>query len=394
MGFLFSRKAKRDQPGYFGITGVGQLIDGANPGGHHQVIKPHVNADRAMENSAVWAAVRLRADIISTLPLDVFRYQNGIQVEAPKTPVLVNPGGDRVDITEWLYSSQVELDRSGNSIGLIRGFDNAGYPTRIDLQPTSLCSVKVSDGELTGYVINGKDYPPNVVWHERQYTVSGLHVGLSPVAYAAWTLGEYRSVQEFAYSWFTSAGTPRSRIKNTEKSLDPKDAAVVKEAWRASQAMGEPFVHGSDWEYDLIQAEQHAADFVDAKKFSVIDCARYFGVPAELIDGGLEGSHQTYVNEGARNLQLLTLHLGPAIVRRERALSKLLPGPRFVKLNSDALLRLDPKTRADLIDLQLRNHSTTVTEARALDNKPPLTAEQMAEVMEHFPPKGSQALAA
>jgi hypothetical protein len=40
---------------------------------------PSVTPDKAMCHSAVWARVRLRADLISTLPLDVYRRENGIQ---------------------------------------------------------------------------------------------------------------------------------------------------------------------------------------------------------------------------------------------------------------------------------------------------------------------------
>src|SRR5690349_22002342 len=45
----------------------------------------------------------------------------------------------------------------------------------------------------------------------------------------------------------------------------------------------------------------------------------------------------------------LVMHLGPVVSRREEALSRLTPGPRFVKLNTDALLRMDPSSRADKI---------------------------------------------
>ena len=48
-----------------------------------------------------------------------------------------------------------------------------------------------------------------------------------------------------------------------------------------------------------------------------------------------------------RNLQLLIMHLGPSIRLRELALSTLLARPRYVKLNSDAVvLRMDPMAQA------------------------------------------------
>src|SRR5439155_18095408 len=63
-----------------------------------------VTNDSALRHSAVWACLRLRANLISTMPVDVYRNVGKIQVDVPKPPVLVNPGGERVDIQEWLYS--------------------------------------------------------------------------------------------------------------------------------------------------------------------------------------------------------------------------------------------------------------------------------------------------
>ena len=79
----------------------------------------HVTNETALRNSAVWACLRLRADLMSTFPIDVYRYVNGIQVEVPKPPVLVAPGGSEVGIKEWMYSTEFDLDRGGNCFGII-----------------------------------------------------------------------------------------------------------------------------------------------------------------------------------------------------------------------------------------------------------------------------------
>lgn len=380
MGLLTGNKSLR----FWGINTPADLIPQRRTS-NLPAILPYVNNDTALRHSAVWACLRLRADLISTLPLDVFRNvvltpgEPAIQIEAPKTPILVNPGGDRVGLGEWLYSSQIELDRSGNSIGIIREVDGAGFPARIDLQPSSICAVRVRDGELFNYRIGGQDYPPSQIWHERQYTVSGAYVGLSPVMFAAYTIGEFYSIQDFVTSWFTGGAVPRARLRNTEKKLAPKEATVVKEAWRAAVAMGEPFVHGSDWEYELIQAEQASADWLEAMRFSNADIARFFGVPADMIDAAVSSKTITYASITERNLQFLIMNLGPAIIRRETALSGLLPRPRYVKFNSDAILRMDPASRAEMIKTRIESFVLAPSEGRALENLPPFTDKQLAE---------------
>jgi HK97 family phage portal protein len=331
-----------------------------------------------MQNSAVWAAIRLRADMLSTMPIGAWRDVNisgdKIKAESYLSPFMASP-----KFLEWRYSSQVELDRSGNSIGIITDVDAMNYPANIDLQPSSVCSIVYRDGKLSKYRINGKLYDPAVIWHEKQYTVSGLDMGLSPVMHAAFTLGQYVSVQQFATDWFISGATPRAILKNTAKKISGPESAVVKEAWRASQSADEPFVTGSDWEYSLVAAQEASADWMAAQKMGLEDAARFFGVPADLIDAQMSSPNITYANITQRNLQFLVLNLQAAITRRENAWSQLLPKPRYVEMDTGALLRMDPLTRAQWIAAQIQARTLAPSEARQMDNRQPYTPAQIKE---------------
>lgn len=356
-----------------------------------------VTNDTALRHSAVWACLRLRANLISTMPVDVYRKVEGYQVEVPPPPVLVKPGGERVKIKEWLYSSQVDLDRAGNAIGLITEKHASGLAARIDLQPISECAVvPMLSGEITArapdgwmFRIGGKRYYPDEVWHEKQYTVSGLPVGLSPIAYAAWSIGEYLSIQDFALDWFSNGGVPAMHLKNNAKTLTKTQAQDTKDVFAASVQQGGLFVSGADWELNLLASEQAGMSWLEAKQYGVGDVARFLDCPGDLIDAVVAGGHITYATVTERNLQFLIMHLGPAVVRREDALCDLTPKPRYVKLNSDALLRMDPKSRAEMFKLQIDARVRAPSEARALDDLPPFTPEQIAELDHFWPPKAA-----
>ncbi|MDT0306863.1 phage portal protein [Streptomyces sp. DSM 44917] len=337
-----------------------------------------VTNDTAMRHSAVWACLRLRANLVSTMPVDVYRWVDGIQVEVPKPPVLVTPGGERVGMQEWLYSTQVDLDRAGNAVGLITSRDGLGLPARIDLVPLAEVMVRCRKGQLK-YQVGGETFEPENVWHEKQYTLSGLHVGLSPVAYAAWSIGEYLTIQDFARDWFGNGAIPSAHLKNTAKTIEPKQAAETKQRFKAAVANRDLFVTGADWEYKMIAAENSGTEWIEAKRFSIGDIARFFDCPGDLIDAAVAGSSVTYASITQRNLQFLIMHLGPAVIRREDALSSLTSRPRFVKLNSDALLRMDPAARAATIATQINSRVLAPSEARALEDRPPFTESQMAE---------------
>jgi phage portal protein BeeE len=129
----------------------------------------------------------------------------------------------------------------------------------------------------------------------------------------------------------------------------------------------------------MIQAEHAGADWIAAKQASIGDIARYFDCPSDLIDAAVSGSSVTYANMTQRNLQFLVMSLGPAVKRREDALSRLTSRPRFVKLNTNALLRMDPQTQAAVLKTQIDGRMIAPSEARALYDRMPFTEEQLAE---------------
>lgn len=356
------------------LTQDGRLI------GRRAGVTRNVGISDALRISAVWACLRLRADLVSTMPVDAYRKVDGVDLEVPKPPVLVNPGGERVDILEHMYSSQFDLDRSGNSFGVISERDGMNLPRRIDLVPFEEVTIKSKDGELR-YRIGNKWYEAADVWHERQFTIPGSPVGLSPIAYAALTAGNYLSAAEFGRDWFENGSVPAGRLRNKNKKVATDEARAIKERFKAAVQGRDLFVHGADWEYEMISVTANESQFLDTMKAGVPDICRFLGVPADMIDAESGSNNVTYANVTQRNLQLLILNLQPAIVRREAALSRLLPRPRFVKLNTDAVLRMDPATREDMLGRMVATYKTLApSEARALSNRPPFTPEQITEM--------------
>lgn len=350
------------------------------------------NRDEALRHSAVWACLRLRADLISTMPADVFRRVlvdgRKVQIEQPKPPVLVAPGGKRVRWMEWMYSTQVDLDSTGNTAGLITEVNALGLPARVDLFNIDEVSFIGKGSEITEVRVGKEKYPYDQVWHEKQFTVSGCPVGLSPLAKAALSINAYLSAQEFASDWFGNYTMPGGHLKNTGKKLDKTDAQKAKANFKASVAAGDVWVSGSDWEYSMLSAKASESQFIEQQQFSVLDLCRFLGVPGDMIDAEVKGSSITYANVTQRNLQLLIMNIGPAIARREEALSAgLLPQPRYVKLNTNALLRMDLKSRYESYKVGVDSRFLPPSRVLELENMPPLTDEEIAEFATLFPNK-------
>jgi HK97 family phage portal protein len=387
---LFGPRQVRD---FFGITGAQDLIPTRFGAGPRQVGNQIVTDDKAMKHSVVWACLKLRAGLISTFPVDQYRDVLGIQTEWPyKPPILTDPGGTKVGMVDWMAMTQVDRDRSGNAVGLIVERSTArsayypeGLPARIELQPAGACVYIERRDRPDVWRINGKFYDPADVYHEANNRVAGLKVGLPTVVYAALAVGEGLSMQKHGLDWFGAGGIPKARMRNIAKRLAPEEIAVAKQWYADTINNGDVLVTGNDWEYDFIQSQNAGMEFIEGRKLSGADVCRFFDTPADLVDvQASSGGSITYANITQRNVQFLIYHLGPTIMSREDALSKLLPRPRYVKLNTDALMRMDPITRQQLLRSQIESWFLTNTEVRALNNLPPLTLAQKQELTELY----------
>src|ERR1700743_3842231 len=77
-----------------------------------------VTQDTAFHSSVVWACLRLRASLMATFPVDIYRGQIdpapqvSYQVECPKPPVFKYPGARRMSWIQWISASQMDYERT------------------------------------------------------------------------------------------------------------------------------------------------------------------------------------------------------------------------------------------------------------------------------------------
>ncbi len=394
---LFGPRQRRE---FYGITGAEDLIPGRIGGGTRQVGSVVVTDQRAMRHSVVWACLKLRAGLVSTFPVKQYRDVLGIQtLYEPKPAILTDPGGTRMDMVDFMAATQMDIERAGNAVGLIversparTRYHPKGLPARIELQPSAECSFIRRPGKPDRWRIGRDEYDPEDIYHERGNVVPGLPVGLPTILYAARDIGEGQSMQDFGLDWFAGGGVPKSQMRNIAKRLEPDEISTAKQWYRDVVNNGDVMVTGNDWEFHMLQAETAGMEFIEGRKLTDAAICRFFDTPGDLVDVATNGSSITYANITQRLLEHLILRLGPAVIRREKELTKLLPTPRYVKLTTDALLRMDPETRQKVLRSRIESRLLTNTEARALDNNPPLTDAQRQEFIDIYgPPKSSGA---
>ena len=334
-----------------------------------------VTPDTALRLSSVWACVRLLADTVSTLPLDAFRGED----EIPVPPLLVSPGAGW-SLVDWLYATMVSLLLRGNVYGVVTARSGPRLtPAQVELLNPDLVTVNTeANGSIT-YRYKGRVIDPGDLWHVRAFVFPGSTTGLSPISYAAETVGLSLAVQRFGREFFNSGASP-SGILSVNAPLSQEKIEEVKfRISAATHGKREPLVVGTAGATDepitwtSLSINPNESQFIESRKLGVAEIARTFGVPPEMI-GGEAGNSLTYATVEGRALDFVRYSLTPWIVRLERAIGDLLPRGQSVKFNVNALLRGTTKERYDAHAVALASAFLTVDEVRELEDLGPMPA--------------------
>lgn len=336
-----------------------------------------VNTDSAMGVGAYWSSVHLLASIVSNLPVDVFRGSGADRREVTPTPALVARPSLVVTAREWRYQAMVSMLSRGNAVGVALERGPAQSLRTVEwLDPDAVTIDQASPFVKPTYSVSGQQINPLDVVHLRAFVRPGSAVGLSVVAKHAETLGINLAAESYGAEWFGGGGHPTAILKNTEQTVEDKDARKVKARWLAStRGKREPMVTGKDWSYIPIQSSAAESQFLEAMGYSDAKIARLFGPGvAEVLGYAAPGGNGslTYTNRVDRSLDLLTYTVMQWVTKFEDFWVDALPQPQTARMNVNALLRADNKTRREIyrIDREIGLHN--IDELRAFEDELPL----------------------
>lgn len=338
--------------------------------------KPALNAESAQRVAAVWGCVRLYADTISTMPIDVVRGRE--QVNPMPTLIDSPDGGSRIP---WLRKSVWSMVLRGNLYAqVVETTPDMRYPTRMAILHPDAVTIRTADGVERPYIGNVAHnwWPLGDIWHLAAYEQPGTRVGMNPIEYAESVIGIAEGAQDFTEDFFEAGLSPGALVTSKEH-LSPEQAGAIKQATKNAIRDRDLLVLGNDLEWHQMQVSPKDSQFLDSMQFTAQQiCGAIFGVPPEMLGYSVTGQSLTYANASDRDLAFLKYGLGPWLARIEDGLSRLLPGSQRVKFNTGGLLRADIKTRYETYslaaDIQQKTGSALLLpdEMRALEDLAPL----------------------
>lgn len=336
-----------------------------------------VNRDAALTHSAVYECVDLIADLVAGFPVQRFyRDAEGVRrLATDPAPVITSPSTDD-DPVNWRRILVVSWLLRGFGAGIASGEDERRMPKTIELiHPDRVGASRPREDAPWRWMLDGKQierWPDGPLWvAPGKKLAPGDPLGRSVLQFASVEVGLGLSSRKFGADFFGSGGHPTGMVM-TDQAVNEDMATRVKRRFLdAAGGNREPIVMGGGWKYEQIQIAPNESQFLETIKANRTIVAGFFKVPPGRI-GAPSGDGMTYKNVAQDDLALLKFCIQPWIDRMEATLNPLTPPGEYVKLNADALLRVDALTRTMIEDRLIKMGKNSVNEIRALEDEPPI----------------------
>jgi len=335
-----------------------------------------VNERTAMQTTAVYACVRILAETIASLPLNVHRStDNGKEKAIDHQLYYLLHDEPNPEMTSFVFRETLmsHLLLWGNAYAQIirdgRGKVLALYP----LIPDRMTVDRSINGELfyeyrkdTGSVILRKED----VLHIPGLGFDGL-VGYSPIAMAKNAIGMAIATEEYGAKFFANGASPGGVLEHPGVVKDP---ARIRESWNAVyQGSGNAHrvaVLEEGMKFQPIGIPPEQAQFLETRKFQTEEICRIFRVPPHLV-ANLDKA--TFSNIEHQSISFVVHTIRPWLVRLEQGMNKALLSPSekgqyFVGFVVDGLLRGDYASRMQGYAIGIQNGFLSPNDVRTLEN--------------------------
>jgi HK97 family phage portal protein len=345
-------------------------------GGPAHPTRSFYGQDEALGLPALYSGVSLIANSIASLPLKIYTRtsSDGRPLRYHGPTLFDHPSVDGT-LFDWLFTCLTSLLLQGNAWGYITGRDGYGFPTSIEWIPPE--DVSCVDDEMqpwnplrTRIYVYGRLMDRSELFHVKAFSLAGRTEGISPLRAFALTILAGIEAQRYGTSWYQAGGFPPGTFQNSEIEIDADQAEEIRAMLTSTIQRRQPLVYGRDWDYKPVTVPPSEAQFIDAMRMNATQIASVLHLPPDRI-GGSRGDSMTYstVEQGA--LQVIEA-LRPWLVRLETAFFDIIPANRYVRFDSDALLKTDTKTRAEIYQIQRHIGLRTTDELRDLEDLEPL----------------------
>ncbi|MFC6156152.1 phage portal protein [Kribbella jiaozuonensis] len=183
-----------------------------------------------------------------------------------------------------------------------------------------------------------------------------------------------------------SAASPMPQgIFTPAEGADPAeddDVVELMAAWKSARQKNADAYVPAALKYNALSWNPKDLQLAEARQHAVLEIARLVGVDPE--DLGVSTTSRTYQNSEDRKKAFLDDVLGPYLhaIEDRLGMNDVTPRGYYTRFNLDAYLRSDTLTRYQAYQIGLEVGAITHEEIRELEDRPPLSAEQLTQLRE------------
>ena len=331
-----------------------------------------VSAESALTFSAVWAAMRILSESISTLPVGVFRKENNGDNTEITTDlaflVKYQPNSYQNKITFYEKIIMDMLSDGNSYVKIVRN----GAGRVIELLPLNYSDVEIYTLENKLYYSDektGETHDSENILHFKMITGPDGIKGLSPIEQCKNAIGWGMDVQTYSSTFFKNGGK-LSGILESDRALSEQAIDRLRNSFNSNygtlSGSNQTAVLEEGLKYKSISVTPDQAQFLASRQFSVEEVARIFGIPPHLLR---DLSKSSFNNIEMQSQEFVSYSLMPYITKIELEMSlklfrKNVIGREYIKFNVNGLLRGNVKDRADYYKTAITNGWMSVNEVR------------------------------
>ena len=341
----------------------------------------HVNHRTAEGVSAVYACVSAISETVASLPFCIYRntQQGQIQTQTHPLYALLNRSPNQwqtaIEFREMLQRhvllrgngyARLEWDRNGRITGLI-----PMHPDRVTIYCNAINDRLVyeyTDHKGRFFRLNQDD-----VLHLRYHPDGDYfeYRGRSPIRVARDAVGLAIAEQAHGVAMFGN-GAKLSGVITTQPTTTPEQAKNIAQSFADGNSSvlnhGRTPVLPGGADFKSVAMTLEDAEFIESRKFSVIEICRLFRVPPVIIQSMEQAN---YSNSVELSRQFTSLTLARHLCCWEQAIDRLiLNNPYYSKHDLDGLLRGDAANRASYYQRGIEDGWLLRSEVRHMENLP------------------------
>ncbi len=336
-----------------------------------------VNETTAMNSSAVWNALTLISETMSTVPLQVFRKtEEGreLYTSHPLYPVL-HDKANRIESAQ-AFRETFFWNMEMRGIGIAEKVRSlSGEVQELwNISPEELIEITLDDGgRLQFHMQNGKVYGQDKIF----YCYGPGKQGLTPrsrLKIAAEAIGLGLASQEFGSRYFGQGTHNGGFLLREGKPLSKEGFDRLREQMNDQyQGLGNThklMILEEGMKFTPAGMSNEDSQFLETRKFQIAEIARFFNVKPHML-GDLERA--TFSNIEHQGIEAVMYCWRPRAIRFQQAINTQLLNPIerervYAEHNLNGLMQGDLKSQADVWHLLLQDGVLNADEVRSMMN--------------------------